>query len=168
MSAGEERGGGAAAPNPCAEPERPATTKCLPRKRGRGSAGGTDLKVSQEGAAGSATCPARMSGAEAGGCGGRSSCGTEQEIRHIGAARQAYLAAVETARSSVIMFDEVPQPAGLHPDDRIGLGVELLVVAERHRGDGESLQPVGPALERFGDDESQKRGQARRGQKSAG
>ena len=60
------------------------------------------------------------------------------------------------------MLERAPQPAGLHPHDRIGLRIEIGVASERIGGDGIGLDMSAVAREFGVDDEAEEVGKLRR------
>ena len=61
----------------------------------------------------------------------------------------------------VVAVDIVAQPSRLEADDRVRLGIEGLVSTVDGDRDREPLDPVGAALKRFLDDETQQGGAPR-------
>ncbi len=75
------------------------------------------------------------------------------ECRHIGAARHFDHQHIVPPDVGVIARQRLPQPPGFHPDDRVGLGIEIAAAAERADGDGVGLDSVAVAGEGRLDDE---------------
>ena len=91
--------------------------------------------------------------------------GTAPGGRHIASARQLDDDGIVLARTFVIAVQGPTQPPGFDPHDRIGLGIELFVAAERLDRDRVALDSIALAGERRFDDEAQKGGELRRGAK---
>lgn len=84
---------------------------------------------------------------------------THAECRHIGAARQLDHQRIVAPDVGIIARQRLPQPSGLHPNDRVGLGIEIAAAVERADGDGVGLDSVAVTGKRRFDDECEKVGE---------
>ncbi|MNL09255.1 hypothetical protein D3C87_1300080 [compost metagenome] len=84
------------------------------------------------------------------------------EFGDIAANRELNAQGFIDTRTEIVLIEKPPQPAGLHPHDRIGLGIKIRGAAEDVNSNGIGLDRLRIAIEATFDDIAQEFGKLRR------